>query len=410
MMTILCRAGRFQRVLCLTLAVAIAAAPLASAMAQTNAAAMAVRQRVEGLSPEGPESRQPQGAPGPGQAPSTGSDTGKIDTRYISPNAIAVAVIRPAQILATPIAQMLPVELATTLTGFDPMEMAEIVAFADLPTAAGLSYGVAFKFKNPVRASAIPLERRNHVQLAELKGKKYLRSASPFLYSLYAPNNRTLVAATDATLQQFVASVEQPKSGPMIDRLREVPAGTDLFLAVNVASLRPFLPLVMGGDPAKAPPAVKKQLEMLNQISAAELTLNISNPGPSSFIARCADDAAAQKLESLVQEAKQTGSPGSQPEQPGMVNPILQATTRYRDRLSRLFPMQRDGTNFTFFRVDGQNPAQQQFVSAVVVLSGSVASMVPEILAAQNKMRGQSVPVSAAPLGAPGSPESPPPQ
>ncbi len=280
---------------------------------------------------------------------------------------------------------MLPVELVNASLGFDPAEIEEIVAFAD-PPITGLSYGVTLKFKNPVRATSIPQERRNHVQLADLNGKKYLRSGNPVLYSLYAPNNRTIVAATDATLQQLVASAGQPKSGPMMDRLRDVAAGSDLYVALDLATLRPFIPMVMGGDPAKAPPAVQKQLEMFNQISAAELTLNISNPGVSSFIARCNDDAAAQKLESLVQEAKQaataTGAPPT--EQPGAVSQLSQASGRYRDRLLQLFPMQRDGLNFTFFRVDGQNPAQQQFIAAVVVLSGSVASMMPEIMAARN--------------------------
>ncbi len=150
---------------------------------------MSMRQRFEGTTPEGPESQQPQGVPGPGQAPGqvlpSGSDAGKIDTRYISPNAAAVVVIRPAQILTAPIAQMLPVELVAAYLGFDPIEIEEIAAFADV--TAGLNYGVTLKFKNPVRASSIPQERRDHVQLAEVGGKKYLKSASPMLYSLYAP-------------------------------------------------------------------------------------------------------------------------------------------------------------------------------------------------------------------------------
>lgn len=411
MTTILCRAIRFRRILCLTLTVATASASSVSVLAQTNAAAMSVRQRFEGTSPEGPESQQPQGVPGPGPAPGQvlppGPDAGKIDTRYISPTAAAVVIIRPAQILTAPIAQMLPVELVTASLGFDPAEIEEIVAFADVPSAAGLNYGVTLKFQNPVRASSIPLERRDHVQLAELGGKKYLRSASPLMYSLYAPNNRTLVAATDAALQQLVASAGQPKSGPMMDRLRDVAAGSDLYVSLDVASFRPFLPMLMGGDPSKAPPAAKKPFEMLEQISAAELTLNISHPGPSSFIARCTDDAAAQRLESLVQETKQTAMGGTQGEQPGMVSPIQQAAARYRDRLHQMLPMQRDGVNFAFFRVDGQNPAQQQFVSAAVVLG---VSMLPEIFAAQKAvLPPQGAPgAGAGPVGqgAPGSPEA----
>jgi hypothetical protein len=412
MTTIIRRIRQIKRLLCLTLATAMVTGPSVSAMAQTNAAAMAVRQRVEGLSPEGPESPQPPGASAavPGQVSPSSSGAGKIDTRYISPNAAAVIVIRPAQLLTAPIAQMLPVELVVAAVGFEPAEIEEIVAFVDPPTA-GLSYGVTFKFKNPVRASSIPLERRGHVQLAELNGKKYLRSSNPILYSLYAPNNRTIVAAPDGTLQQLTTSAVQPKAGPMMDRIRDVPAGSDLYVNIDVASLRPLLPLMMGGVPANAQPAVKQQLEMVNLISAVELTLNISNPAPSSFVARCTDEAAAQKIEAIVQEAKQKASGGTQTEQPGVVSPASQAVARYRDRLLQLFPMQREGTNYTFFRVDGQNPSQQQFVSAVVVLSGALASMAPEIMAARNAaLHAQGAPAIGGQPGPVGSPEAGQPQ
>src|SRR5438874_8078475 len=99
MTTSLNRAGRFHRFLCVILAAAITTAPTASAVAQSNAAAMAVRRQVEGLQgapgpggpgpegPQGPPSQGPPPGPGPGQPPPAEPATGKIDTRYISANA-----------------------------------------------------------------------------------------------------------------------------------------------------------------------------------------------------------------------------------------------------------------------------------------------------------------------------------
>lgn len=371
---------------------------------------MAVRSRLEGTSPEGPEATPPH-APGPGAPPGSpptgpvGSEAGKIDTRYISPNAAAVIIIRPSQLLTAPIAQMLPVELVAAATGFDPTEIEEIDAFAEPPTA-GIGYGVTFRFKNPVRASSIPVERRSHVKLAEMGGKKYLRSTNPMLYSLYAPNNRTIICAPDNTLKQLVVTAGQPKSGPMIDRLRDVPSGRDLYAFVDVAPLRPFLGMAMGGDPAKAPPAAKQQMELANQIAAIELTLNISNPGPSSFVVHCTDDAAAQKLETIVQQMKQM--PAAPPtEQPGTASAMDQAKARYRDRLLQMFPVQRDGTKFTLFKVEGQNPAQQQFVAAVVVLAGSMAPMARDMAAMRSAAMRQAQSRAGGPGGAPGEPAAP---
>jgi hypothetical protein len=418
MTPIFCQAGRFRRVLCLTLAVAISA-PSVSAMAQTNAAAMAVRQRVEGLSPEGSEStpaQQPQGPPGPGRGPSVPAElsSGKIDTRYIGPGAAVVFVVRPSQLLASPIAQVFPVEVASAVAlkhvGFDSKEIEEVVAFVDVSNPAAPAYGTTFKFKNPIRASSIPAEKRAHAQLADLGGKKYLRSAVPVMYSLYGPNNKTLVAATDAALHQMVENASQPKSGPLLDRLREVPAGSDLYVAADLASLRPFIQMGLAQAQAlgKAPPEAKQNLEMLNLVSAIELTLNVSAAGPTSLVIHCTDDAAAQKVESGVQEFLQKLRDSKPTEQPAVDDPIAQAMERYKDRLLQLFQPQRNGNSVTCLHLDGQNPAQQQF-AAVAVIAAVEAAILPAVKSKwAAAMRAQAAPSPGGPPEgsvAPGSPE-----
>ncbi len=381
MISFLRKSKPFQRLLCVILAATTATAPSALVVAQTNAAAMAVRQRVEGLDrgpgPEGPGTAPPQNVPTPGQAVTTEPTAGKIDTRYVLPNAAVVIDVRPAQILSAPLGQMLPVELATAFTGFDPAEMEEVVAFLDTSKLPMIGYGVTFKFKNPIRASSIPVEQRSHVQLAELGGKKYLRSSVPMKYSLYGPNNRTLVAATDPELHQLVELSSQPKSGPMMDRIREMPEGSDLFVAVDVASLRPLLSMFLAQVPADAPPAAKQLSEVPNLVSAAELTLNVSNPGPMSLVFQCDDDAAAQKLETILHDIKQEANIANPTEQPGAHTSTMQAVTRYMDRVLQPFQPQRNGNSITCFRLEKQNPGHQQLVSSMVVLYASLAAVAP---------------------------------
>jgi hypothetical protein len=233
--------------------------------------------------------------------------------------------------------------------GFDSAEIEEVVGFVDVSNPTAPAYGTTFKFKNPIRASSIPPEMRAHAQLAELGGKKYLRSALPTMHSLYGPNNKTLVAATDAALRQMVENASQPKSGPLLDRLREVPGGSDLYVAVDVATLRPFIQMGVAQAQAlgKAPPEAKQNLEMLNLVSALELVLNVSAPGPTSLVVHCTDDAAAQKLESTVQDFLQKLRASKPTEQPASNDPITQAMDRYKDRMLQLFQPQRNGTSVT---------------------------------------------------------------
>lgn len=408
------RARWMHRLLCPLLAFAVAAAPSVWAMAQSNAAAMAVRQRVQGLEggPGAPAQESPpqREAPAPGATLPGQPAPGMIDTRFISPNAAIVVVLRPAQIMAAPIAQMFPVEVATAAglqyLGFDPAQIDEIVAFAEMSNPTAPAYGVTFKFKNPIRATSIPAERRAHAQLAELNGKKYLKSSVPMLYSLYGPNNHTLVIAPDATLQQLVSAASTPKSGPLMDRLRDTPAGSDLFLAVDLAPLRPLIPMLLMQAQAKIPPEAKQYLEIPNLISAVELTLNLSAPGPTSLVIQGNDEAAAQKLEALMQEALQKFRTAAADPQ-AAADPIAQAMTRYNERVAQSFQPQRNGTSITCFHTDGQNPAQQQVV-VIAVIGIAVAAILPAIQAARNAARRAEAARSAQPVnGSPATPGTP---
>jgi hypothetical protein len=73
-----------------------------------------------------------------------------IDTTYVSPNAIAIVVLRPAQIMTAPMAELLPTEVATAAglkyLGFDPSDVEEVSAFVDqINPAAPIEYGLVVK-------------------------------------------------------------------------------------------------------------------------------------------------------------------------------------------------------------------------------------------------------------------------
>ena len=399
--------GSKRRAINVVLVMAMVVGPSVSALAQTNAAAMAVRQRAEAFqNSTGPEGQPARNTPEPGQAgpgapPMTAA--GKVDTRYITPTSAAVVVVRPSQILSAPIGPLLPAEVVTAALGFDPAEIDEIVAFGDVSTFPMPIYGATFKFKNPIRAASIPLELRNHAQLAELGGKKYLRSTLPTKYSLYGPNNKTLIAATDGALHQFVESASQPKTSPMMDRLRDVPAGSDLYAALDVASLKPLIQMVVPPALAKTP-QVAQQMELLNLVSAVELTVNVSNPGPTSLVVRCTDEAAAQKLQTIVQQVmKQQFAATAPAEQPAGGSAVDLAVSHYFERMTQPFVPQLSGSSVSIL-LDGQNPVHHQLVSlSVVQLLGKGALQIR----AQQLAHAPPAAGPGAPPGVPAGPASP---
>jgi len=363
-------------------------------LAQTNAAQQAVRRSVDRLGGGVVEPGQPprEFPPTQGeQAPPTDPAARKIDTRFVTPSAAALIVLRPAQLMKAPIAEMLPTEVASAAglqyLGIDPADVDEVIVFVDqINPIAPPAYGVTVKFNKPFRAAALPPHVRPYAKLAELGGKKYLQSENPIFPSFYGPNSQTLVVAPDATLRLLLESPSTSQSGPILDRVREVPAGSDFYLAVDVASLRPLIQMGMAQAGANAPPEAKQFLEAPNLITAAELTLNLSGAGPMSLVVHANDETAAQQLESMMLEAKNKYQASGASEQPAIDDPVHQAIAQYKERISSPFQPQRNGASITCFYIDGQNPAQQQLMS-VALIGGLVAALLPAIQAAREAAR-----------------------
>jgi hypothetical protein len=380
----------------------VASNVVGTAMAQSYGAVQAVRQRVSSLPGADAPSTEapPPGYPSPG---GSANAVGKLDTSYVSPTASIIASLRPAQILTSPLAQTFPIEVVAAVgqkyLGIDPAEIDEVIAFVDMSNPMAPAYGAKIKFKNPFRASVIPENVRSHAQLGELNGKKYLKSASPMLPSFYGPNNKTLVLAPDAMMQKIVPTAKEAKSGTLIDRTREVPSGSDFYLAIDVVPLRPLVQMSLAQPQAaaKIPPDAKQYLDLLNSVSAAELTLNLTTTGPTSLVIHGNDDAAAGQIETMVQQALQKyRTPAAMAtEQPIPEDVISQAMTRFKERISMPFQPQRNGTSVTCMHFDGQDPAQRQMVMALVALASS------QLMPAIEKAKAEAMKAQAAgPSGA----------
>jgi hypothetical protein len=77
----------------------------------------------------------------------------------------------------------------------------------------------------------------------------------------------------------------------------------------------------------------------------------------------------------------------------------------YKQRMKSLFRQQRNGATLTCFHIDGNNPAQQQVVSAAVV----GLSLLPSILDAAKAAQQAKAATPAAPQPEQPAEQSPPP-
>jgi hypothetical protein len=317
--------------------------------------------------------------------------------------------------MTSPAMQFLPTEVATAggrqYLGVDPADVDEVVAFYDTSNPLVQAYGVTVKFNKPFRAVNIPQHARATATLSEFNGKKYLQCMTPPWPSFYGPNNKTLVMAPDAILRQIIPASTEPKTGPLLDRLRDVPAGSDVYAAVNVASLRGLLPIIMGSAGQAIPKEVNALLE---GITAAELTLNLATRGPISMVVHCNDEAAAQQLEMFLLAIRQNavaptpdalrdvrGQPLPGAEQPGAGQPgandwIKQAMLQYQERMNQRYQPQRNGASVTLVRIEADDPIQPQLLGMVI---GGLAG--PAMQAAQKSFGLPGGPNVAGPPAGP---------
>jgi hypothetical protein len=338
---------------------------------RAQGAVQAVRQRVSGLEqgPEGPPAERgaPPGVAPPEQPLSPGSSAGKLDTTYVASTASVLIVLRPAQIMTAPIAQVLPTEIATAAgrqyLGIDPADVDELIAFGDLANPTAPKFGLTLKFNKPFRAASLPQTVRPMAQLAEFNGKKYLQSAHPIFPSFYGADNKTMIVAPDAVLRSLIESSKQQRTGGLLDRVREVPSGSDLYLAVDVASLRGAVQMGMAQAKQTMPPEAKL---MLDSVAALELTVNVVSHGPVSLVLHCNDEAAAQQVEMALAAAKQSATAAPPVEQPGLENPVATARAQFHERMmQRYLQPQRNGVSITCINMAADDPLQQQLVGLV---------------------------------------------
>jgi hypothetical protein len=322
----------------------------------------------------------------------------------VASNASILVVLRPAQIMTSPVAQMLPTEVATAAgrqyLGIDPADVDEVVLFGDPSNMLAPSYGAVFKFNKPFRAINLVSSIRAGAKKAEFNGKTYLQNGVPLMPSFYGPNNKTLIMAPDATLRQVVQAVAEPKSGPLMDRVRDVPSGSDLYAFINVANLKDALPMLANfGGPAIPP----DKMQMLQGVSAVEMNVNLATRGPLSCVVHCTDDAAAQQLEMMLNAmnngAPQGPVPGA-PEPPAISTPASEAMAQYWQRMKQKFQPQRNGTSITVFRIEADDPLQPQLLGMVVGAAMS-KNFMPQLGGMQPPMMPGGMPAGGMPAAGP---------
>ena len=285
--------GLFSQLTCLLLAFAMATNPSTSVLAQQPTKTLEGPDKTAASSEDTKQLQRSAGDTTLLAAP----EVGKLDLTYVSPQAVAVVMLRPHQLLASPALAMMPIEVASAAgleyLGNDPADIEQVTIFSELPIGGPPNYGIVLKFARPFLMKSIPSRLIAHTQPGSLNDEPYLESTNPLLPSIHSPDSTTLVIAPDLMLRRLVSPPPGANAGKLVERIGEVPAGDDFYVAGDIAAFRPLIAL--GLSQAKhIPPEAKPYLDMPNLIDSVDLSLNLTHDAASQLVVHANDEASAK--------------------------------------------------------------------------------------------------------------------
>ena len=379
-----------HRFLCALLAAIIAAGPSASIAQQPTAPP----EQSEPLTVEINESK-----PQPSQDktlladPAGAAQHEPLNLAFAVPNSILFVAARPAQILASPVAEFYPTEVVQAAGikefGIDPLT-AESIVLALAPTIGGPpSYSVVTRFNKPFELK--PSKATEYAVASEVAGRQYFQSNDPMLPSLCTLDDHSLLVAPDFFLRSLVAAKEPAKASPFAAAFAAADQGDDLLAMLDVSQVRALIS--MGLNQADIPPELASIKQLPNLVKFIELRVNMSRPAPTSLIVTANNEADAEKLVAVIDEMKQLAAAHWAVEAQQQIasdDPVEQAAGRYSLRMSRLaedrVQLERDGEQLIIFRSEligqGANP-----MVTVAVIGTLVGLLLPAVQAARETAR-----------------------
>lgn len=327
-----------------------------------------------------------------------------IDDAYLTQQTVVAAVLRPHQVLTNPNLQMLPVEIAAAAgekyVGMDPAKIGRAIAVVEPPFGQTPLYAVFLQASEAFDLGKLSPEITQHTQPGEIGGREGLVSAHPALPCFLVLNEKTLVAGSQAMLEKLMDKNRPDPSGVIADLVAGQPPGDDLYLAVDLQSLRPLIMMGMAAASQEAPPEFQKFLQIPRLLQSAEAVVNLDVSQPTRLVAHAGSDADADRLETLIDEGLRLARAKMREDmEADMIrlrnsdDPIERATAAYMDRVSQGYldafkPARQDNT-MVLFETD---PNQTQQMTSVAVIGVLVALLLPAVQAAREAARrNQSV-------------------
>jgi prepilin-type processing-associated H-X9-DG protein len=323
------------------------------------------------------------------QKPATGKT--KVDLGYVTPAAAAAVVAYPRHVLTAPSMEMLPIEVITVAgikeLGINPVEIEQILAIAELSSAGPPQAAVVVRMASPLGQGKILAPLWDRTADAKLDGKTYRQGNGPMDFSIFRPDDRTLLVAHDALLRQMLSNHASPKEGSMSRVLGRITEPPDVLAVLLVEPIRPLIAASLAMAPVPLPLADATKIpDLLVSVGAK---VNLTGDMAMSLTLRATDEAAAKQIEEIIDKLLAVARQSAMDEmakRPESSDPVEQAMAQYSqrmiDRMLQSVRPVRQGQTLTLAS-GGGNP-QMASVATIGIL---VALLLPAVQAAREAGR-----------------------
>ncbi len=230
-----------------------------------------------------------------------------IDLSYVSSDVVAAAVLRPNRLLTAPEVELLPTEVVIAAgkqyLGIDPLDIEQaifVVGLAGLPNGnPGL--GAIFHFSKPYDKQAV-LDRFGATEEATYSGKRYRRAQKPDGMSLFLPDDKTLIFATEPQMKKMLSAGKV--ESPLVRLLREADGSKPALAILDFATLKPLAMLAL--QQMAVPEELQSLVHIAERMKWLGASLDLNSNLALKITIGANDSNGAQEIGQLVEQAKQT--------------------------------------------------------------------------------------------------------
>jgi len=321
-----------------------------------------------------------------------------LNLKYVLPGAAVVIAIRPAQVLKSSAAELMPTEVVQAALvkelGIDPLAADQVVVSVVPPGVTPPSYSVYAGFDEAVALKESQLT--SHTQPTNRDGKPYWKSKEMMAPSIYLADDQTLLAAPEYALPGLIGG-STPAPGALGVRFAAAAHGDDFLAMVDVEPLRPLIQMAVAQGQADIPPQLRSVVEIPGLVKTLEVRFNISHPATSEAIVVANNDSDAERMVEIFESVKAFVADQALAQAKTALaseDPVEQASGRYSQRMTKYWSdqlqMVREGDRLVLFRTDPSTPAAQSQLMTVAVIGVLVALLLPAIQAAREAARRNS--------------------